>query len=208
MFGVVIDIMVFLVIVILIVAFHKEKQYEAIRIRGRLHFRQERRMPPQYNKKGVGLLVLIALQHGTMAYELGKSGQKLADMSRYDYEDEKVSLMQQVGQAAQSEEEEDSHESQEDDGDGNPGRVLDIHTFCQGGGYSHFKWNGEGELVDMIAEINNWVPSDVVAYHEVHHPPVQLLTSPRCRVYVLEMRADAALRLTSDEILCLYNIEF
>ena len=114
--------------------------------------------------------------------------------------------MQHVGQAGQGSGEEDT--DGEDGGDDRPGGVMDIHTFCQGGGYSHFKWTGVGDLVNMIAEVNNWALSDGVAYHEVHHPPVQVLTSPRCRVYVLEMRADATLRLTSDEILCLYNIEF
>ena len=194
--GVFFDVAVFLVIVIFIVVIHRERRREAVRIKGRLYFRIEKRVQSKYNRKGLGLLLLVTLQHGTMAYELSTSA-RLADVAREDYEDG-VALMQHVGQAGQGSGEEDT--DGEDGGEDRPGGVLDIHTFCQGGGYSQFKWTGVGDLVNMIVEINNWVPSDVVAYHEVHHPPVQVLTSPRCRVYVLEMRADAALRLTSDEI--------
>ena len=62
--------------------------------------------------------------------------------------------------------------------------------------------------MSLIAEANSFEPEEVMALHEVFHPPAHLNVQPHDHVFIAELRRDAVHRLTSDDVLCLFSIEF
>lgn len=212
LFGVAIDFIAFIAVVLMIVLMHREKRQEVIVIEGRRYFRPCKVKEKKYNRNGIWLLLLVLGQHGVMAAELNKEGQRIGTLYRSDHVEDSDSnaLMQQAGRPVPT------TGVPEDDGDPTGGsgssddeRQIRIHAFMRVKAYTLIRCGeSETELVSLIAEANTIEPEEVMALHEVFHPPAHLNVQPHDHVFIGELRRDAVHRLTSDDVLCLFSIEF
>ena len=212
LFGVTIDIIVFTAVVLMIVLMHRENRQEVIVIEGRRYFRPCKVKEKKYNRNGIWLLLLVLGQHGVMAAELNKEGHRIGTLYRSNHVEDSGSnaLMQQSGRPVPT------TGVPEDDGDPTGGsgssddeRQIRIHAFMRVKAYTLIHCGeSETELVSLIAEANIIGPEEVMALHEVFHPPAHLNIQPHDHVFIGELRRDAVHRLTSDDVLCLFSIEF
>ena len=211
--GLLIDFVVFVAIVMGIIVMHKEKQLEAVVIGGRRYFRKERTEMVKYNKNGIFFLTLLAVQYGAMASELSVIGQDGSfQVNQYEEHSDSV-LMQQAGRPAPSSNQgalagEGVEEDQEEE------VTIDIHVYMRTSAYNHLRssdyFGGANSFQNTYAaieEANGFQYGEVIAAHEVLHPPAHLAALRNSQVYIAELRRDAPQRLTSDDVLCLFSIE-